>query len=106
MKSKIVMAYCTFPTKDVAEDICRQLVFEGTIACANIFQPHTAIYAWAGKIQSESECAAILKLNVRKQKALMEKVRDKHPYLIPALVFLPIEAGLPEFLQWVYGHSL
>ncbi len=108
MKSKIaiVFAYCTFPTKEVAETICRQLVAEQIIACANIFPPHTAIYSWQSKIQNEQECAVIMKLNARKQSALMERVRATHPYSVPALVFWPIEGGIPEFVNWVYGQSL
>ena len=104
MKSKIVIAYCTFPSKDVAESICRQLVSDGTIACANVFQPHTAIYAWNGAIQAEAECAAILKLNARKQTTLKEKIRATHPYAVPALVFLTVNDGLPEFVNWVYAQ--
>jgi len=106
MKSKILVAYCTFPDKAVAESICRELVEEGLIACANIFQPHTAVYSWQGEIKSEPETAAILKLNARKQKALEEKVRAKHPYAIPGLIYFETAGGLPEFVQWVYGQSL
>lgn len=106
MKSKIVIGYCTFPTKEVAETICRQLVTEQVIACANIFPPHTAIYGWQGRIETSAECAVIMKLNARKQSALKERVRATHPYSVPALVFWTIEDGLPEFVNWVYGQSL
>lgn len=106
MNSKILIAYATFPSKDVAETICRELVLEGVIACANVFPPHTAIYSWAGQIQSELEVAAILKLNARKKRILMERIRATHPYSIPALVFWSIDDGLPDFVKWVYGQSL
>lgn len=106
MKSEIVMAYCTFPSKEVAETICRRLVADGTIACANIMQPHTAIYEWKGQIQSDTEFAAIMKLNSRKRVALKEKIRATHPYSVPALVFWTVDDGLPEFVKWVYGQSL
>lgn len=106
MNSKIVIGYCTFPDKNTAESIARELVAEGIIACANIFAPHTAVYSWQNKIQSESEVAALFKLNARKKKSLMEKIRAKHPYAVPALVFWAIEDGLPEYVNWVYGESL
>lgn len=106
MKSEILVAYATFPNSEVAETICRELVVEGVIACANIFPPHKAIYSWGGQVQSESEVAAIMKLNSRKKKTLMERVRATHPYSVPALVFWPIDDGLPDFVKWVYGQSL
>lgn len=106
MKSKIVMAYCTFPDRETAENICRILVSEGTIACANVFPPHTAIYRWQNQIQSQSEVGVIMKLNSRKQTALKDKIKSSHPYTTPALVFWAVDDGLPEFLNWVYGQSL
>ncbi len=106
MKSEILFAYCTFPSGEVAESISQQLVAEGIIACANVFPPHKAIYSWKGVMQSESECAAIFKLNARKAKLLKGKIRDIHPYTNPALVFWRIEDGLEDFLKWVYAQSL
>lgn len=106
MKSKILIAYVTFPSMEVAETICRGLVVESVIACANIFQPHKAIYTWAGQLHSETEVAAILKLNSRKKRTLTERIRATHPYSVPALVFWSVDDGLPEFVHWVYGQSL
>lgn len=106
MKSEILLAYCTFPDNTTAESICRILVQDGTIACANILAGHTAIYSWQGTLHSEAEVGAILKLNARKRKALEERIRGTHPYSVPALVFLKTDGGLPEFLSWVCGQSL
>lgn len=106
MRSEITLAYCTFPNRAVAENVCHQLVSEGLIACANIFAPHTAVYAWGGQVHSDSEIAALLKLNSRKRKALEERIRAIHPYSVPAVVYLKVDGGLPEFVQWVYNQSL
>ncbi len=106
MNSKITIAYCTFPSEQVAHDICERLVTEGTIACANIFGNMKSIYRWNNQLMKEDECAAILKTSVLKQEALKERIRAIHPYALPALVFLPVEGGNPDFLNWVYGQSL
>jgi periplasmic divalent cation tolerance protein len=106
MNSKITIAYCTFPSEQVAHDICERLVTEGTIACANIFGDMKSIYRWNNQLMKENECAAILKTSVLKQEALKERIRAIHPYALPALVFLPVEGGNPDFLNWVYGQSL
>lgn len=106
MKSKVVLAYCTFPSEDVAQVICERLVFDGTIACANIFPPMKSIYKWNGQLMKEPEWAAILKLSQAKKRALKERIRALHPYSVPALVFLDVSDGHADFLNWVYGQSL
>ena len=106
MKSKILLAYCTFPSEEVAHEICERLVAEGTIACANIFAPMKSIYKWNGQLMKEQEWAAILKTSHLKKAALKERIRAVHPFAVPALVFLPVEDGHPDFLNWVYGQSL
>lgn len=104
-KSNITVAYCTFPDEATAARICEVLVREGTIACANIFPPHRAIYEWNGELQNHEEWAALLKFATRKCKILAERIRAEHPYETPALVFFQPAGGLPGFLKWVYNQS-
>lgn len=106
MKSELVLAYCTFPDVATAENVSERLVAEGTVACANVFPPHRAIYRWNNQMTREDEVAVIFKLSARKKTALKEKILATHPYVVPALVFLPIEDGLPAYLQWVRTQSL
>ena len=103
---KILLAYCTFPTKDVAESVAEQLVLEGVVACANIQAAHVSFYRWQGRLKTESECTAWFKLSVNKKVTLMERIRALHPYTTPALIFLEPCDGLPEFLNWVYNETL
>ncbi|NJM10254.1 MAG: divalent-cation tolerance protein CutA [Bdellovibrionaceae bacterium] len=106
MKSKIVLAYCTFPSEAITHQICERLVSENTIACANIIGPVKSIYKWKGETVKELEWVAIMKTSKFKQATLKERIRAIHPYTVPALVFLPVADGLPEFLNWVYAQSL
>lgn len=106
MKSKVVLAYCTFPDEKTAHAVCSKLVEENTIACANVFAPMQSIYKWQGELKVEKEWAALLKLSAFKQATLKERVRALHPYEVPALVFFAVEDGLPDFLRWVSHQSL
>src|SRR5688572_5454718 len=105
MTSKVLLAYCTFPSQQVAEEICRRLVLEGTIACANILAPMTSIYQWKGDMCKTEEFVAILKTTNLKREALKERIRATHPYDTPCLIFLAVEDGLPDYLKWVYTQS-
>lgn len=106
MNCEILVAYATYPDKETASQICERLVSEGTVACANIFEPHVAVYRWNERLMRDSEVAVLFKTSALKKAALMERVRATHPYQNPCLVFLKVEGGLPGFLQWVYSQSL
>ncbi len=106
MKSKIILAYCTFPSKEVAETVAETLVREKIVACANLIPAITAIYEWQGQLMKESECAVVFKTQALKTEALKERVRAIHPYSVPSLVILPVTDGLPDFLKWVALQSL
>lgn len=106
MKSKkIYVAYCTFPDEKIAQAVCKKLVEENTIACANILGPMRSLYKWKGKLNEDTEVAAILKTSSLKRATLKERIRALHPYENPCLVFLPVEDGLPAFLRWVSAQS-
>jgi periplasmic divalent cation tolerance protein len=105
-KAQIVLGYCTFPSLKIANSICNDLVNDGTIACANVFRPHTALYKWEGEVQQSREVAVIMKLTAKNKKALKEKIRAKHPYKVPALTFWSAQAGHKLFSQWVYEQCI
>ena len=106
MNSKVLMAYCTFPNEATARQICESLVREDVIACANILPEMTSIYKWQDKLETGSECAAVLKTSDFKKPALMERLRALHPYQNPCLVFLNVDDGLSAFLNWVRIQTL
>ena len=103
MNSEFVLGYCTFPDTMTAERVCTQLISEGLIACANIHAPHQAIFPWQGSIQKAPEVATWIKTSAAKKTSLKLRFQELHPYDVPCLVFLKIDDGLNEYLQWVKG---
>jgi periplasmic divalent cation tolerance protein len=95
----VTFGYCTFPDQTTAEKLCSQLVSEGLVTCANLWNSRS-IYTWEGQMHNESEWAALLKTGEAKRGSLMDRFRALHPYKNPCLVFLPITSGLEEFLDW------
>lgn len=95
------IAYGTYPNREIAEKLASELVELQLAACANVLAAHTAIYSWDGRLKKESEVGVIFKTSLKMKTALAEKFRATHPYDTPALVFLPIDSGLPEFLRWI-----
>jgi periplasmic divalent cation tolerance protein len=101
MTEKILLALSTFPDLETARTISNQLVTEKLVACANILPRVESIYTWKEKIERGNETLVFFKLSEGRQPAFQEKLRALHPYDVPEIIFLPISAGLPEYLRWV-----
>lgn len=101
MAEKILLALSTFPDTEIARRISGQLVTERFAACANIFPSVESIYRWKEKIESGTETFVLFKVSEEGQSAFQDKLRSLHPYDVPEIIFIPVAAGLPEYLQWV-----
>lgn len=101
MAEKVLLALSTFGDAETARKISNQLVAEKLAACANILPPIESIYRWKGKIETGSETMVLFKTSEDRQSAFQEKLRSLHPYDVPEIVFVPVTAGLPEYLRWV-----
>jgi periplasmic divalent cation tolerance protein len=100
MEIEFVTLYTTFPDEDTARRVCRTLVAEGWVACANLL-PMQSIYKWEEKIEEEGEVAALLKTRAELIAQIEARLTAEHPYEVPALVVWPIVAGHGPYLDWI-----
>ncbi len=91
----------TAPEAEVAEAICRTLLEERLIACANVLSGMTSIYRWEGKVERDSEVLLILKTGAAKVPRLVDRVSELHPYEVPEVLSLEVGTGLDDYLNWV-----
>jgi periplasmic divalent cation tolerance protein len=101
MTGKIVLALSTFPDRETAQRIANQLVTEKFAACANILPQIESIYRWQDKVETGNETLTLFKVSEDRRPAFQEKLSSLHPYEVPEIIFLPISAGLPDYLRWV-----
>jgi periplasmic divalent cation tolerance protein len=101
MAGNILLALSTLPDRETAQRISNQLVTEKFAACANILPGIESIYRWKEEIETGNETLVFFKLSEDRQSAFQEKLRSLHPYEVPEILFLPIMAGLPDYLRWV-----
>lgn len=104
MTSEILVAFCTFPDAETANQIGGKLIKLRLAACANVLPQIRSTYWWQGRIQSGDEALAVFKLPSASYAAFEEKLRTLHPYDVPEIIAWPITKGLPDYLQWV-GQS-
>ncbi len=92
----------TAPSREVAWAIANPLVENGLAACVNIIAPIESIYSWDGKIQHDEAVLLIIKTRAELVEGqLIPAVKAIHPYDVPEIIALPIQAGSQSYLDWI-----
>jgi periplasmic divalent cation tolerance protein len=91
----------TTPTAERAAEIARAVVEERLAACGNVVPGLRSIYRWQGAVHDEAEALLVLKTTRARFEALRDRVLALHPYEVPEVIALPIEAGSAPYLAWI-----
>jgi len=91
----------TAPDSIVAEAIARALVDSQLAACVSLLPGMTSVYRWQGQVETAREVQLLIKTRSSNMQALMDEITRLHPYALPELISVPIDGGLPAYLDWV-----
>ncbi|UCG87342.1 MAG: divalent-cation tolerance protein CutA [Gemmatimonadota bacterium] len=100
-----VVVLTTVASAEEAESLVRRLVADRLIACGTILNNARSIYTWKGELEETSESLVILKTQQGCWDELRATVEKLHPYQVPELLAVPVEAGLPAYLEWVVEQT-
>ncbi|KAM5575470.1 protein CutA, chloroplastic [Rosa sericea] len=100
-----IVVYVTVPNKEVGKKLAESLVREKLAACVNIVPGIQSIYQWEGEVQTDSEELLIIKTRQSLFEALTEHVKTNHPYDVPEVIALPINAGSLNYLEWIKSST-
>ena len=96
-----VVALSTVGTAEDAERIARALVERRLAACVNVVPGVVSFYRWKGAVEKDEERLLVIKTRAERLEALREALVELHPYEVPELVALPVEAGHAPYLAWL-----
>jgi periplasmic divalent cation tolerance protein len=91
----------TAPDAEAAAGLARALVEERLAACGNVVPGLRSVYRWEGAVRDEPEALLLLKTTRDRFEALREAVLRLHPYQVPEVLALPVEAGSAPYLAWL-----
>lgn len=97
----VLLVLVTTPSAEVAAGLARALVEARLAACGNVVPGLRSIYRWEGAVCDEAEALLVLKTTRARFEALRDEVLRRHPYEVPEVVALPLEAGSEAYLAWV-----
>lgn len=101
MATDVLVILVTVPDPEKAAEIARALVEERLAACGNVLPGARSIYRWEGKIQDEREALLLLKTSRARFEALRARLVALHPYQVPEILAVPVEAGSAPYLAWI-----
>lgn len=103
--SDILLVITNLPDAPSAEKLARLLVESRAAACVNQLASCTSTYHWQGKIESASEVPLLIKTTRSAYPRLEKLIREVHPYELPEIIAVPVDAGLPSYLGWVRDET-
>lgn len=101
MSDSAILVFCTCPSESVAKQLAHQAVQEHVAACVTLLPQVTSIFHWDGELQEDTECLMMLKTTTSKYALLEALLVQQHPYDVPEIVQVPIQAGWPNYLAWL-----
>ena len=99
------VAYVTAPAGRVAKKLASEILKSRAAACVNIIPKVASSYWWKGKIESATESLLIIKMRRALVRKLETVVRNHHPYTVPEIITLPIDAGHAPYLRWIADET-
>ncbi|MFZ4790443.1 MAG: divalent-cation tolerance protein CutA [Candidatus Competibacteraceae bacterium] len=105
MENQALVVYCTCPDQGVAERIAEAVVAERLAACVNLIPGVTSVYRWEGQLQRDAEWLLIIKTRSAVYPQLEARIRQLHPYQVPEIIALPIQAGSAAYLDWIAANT-
>ncbi len=100
-----LLVLTTLPDRPAAEKLAAALVEARVAACVNILAPCASVYRWKGVVQHDEEHPLLIKTTREAYAALEAAIRTRHPYELPEIVAVPIERGLPAYLDWLAAET-
>jgi len=100
-----LLVLTNLPERAAAERLAGLLVEKRLAACVSILAPCRSVYRWQGAVRHDEEHPMLIKTTAERYPALEQALRAGHPYELPEIIAVPIERGLPAYLQWVAAET-
>jgi periplasmic divalent cation tolerance protein len=96
----------TVATREVADQIAASLVQQRLAACVQVIGPISSTYRWQGAVETSQEWLCLVKSRQDLYSLLEEAIRRLHPYEVPEILAIPVNAGSAAYLAWLDASVL
>ena len=100
-----LLVITNLPDRASAERLAEALIERRAAACVNLMAPCRSVYPWQGAVEHAEEYPLFAKTPADRYDALQETIRELHPYELPEIIAVRLDAGLPAYLEWVAAET-
>ncbi len=104
-ETRYLLVLTTCPGPEAAGQIAHDLVAGKLAACVNDIPGIHSLFWWKDKIDSAEEHLLLVKTTADRYPAIEQKILSLHPYELPEIIAVPIEAGLDAYLNWITSNT-
>ncbi len=98
--NQLMMGWTTAPNDIDARRLAEGLTMSKLAACVHVEGPIMAHYHWEGSNEVSPEFKLTIKYPEEKGQAVLDWLRQHHPYQVFQWVAIPVPVISPEYLDW------
>ncbi len=106
MPTPYTVCLVTAGDEKTADLIARGLVEGKFAACVSVIANVASTYRWQGRVENSRECLLVIKTREKLREDVEQFVKRNHTYAAPEIIFLNVEYGSPEYLDWLGANTL
>ena len=103
--NETLIVVTNLPDAKTAKNLAQKLLEARVAACVNQLAPCISTYYWQGNIETATEIPLLIKTTKTAYPRVEKLIQDIHPYELPEIVAVAVEAGLPAYLDWVANET-
>ena len=103
--AEVLLVLSNLPDAASAEKLAEAAVEQRLAACVNVLAPCTSVYRWQDQLEKSQEVPVLIKTTRAAYPALEALIRANHPYELPEIIAVSLQAGLPGYLHWVIEET-
>ena len=106
MPTPYQLCFVSVGDENTASLISQSLVEKKLAACVSVIGNVSSCYRWQGKVEKSPEFLLIIKTRKNLLEDVLQFVKRNHTYTVPEILFLDIENGNKEYLDWLGANTL
>ena len=100
-EAQIIQIQWTTGSIEEARRVCRYLVQERIVACAQIEPWVESIYMWNNQLETEQESKVLLKTTESRFDEVKRIILENCKYEVPEILWTSVAGGHQEYMDWV-----
>ena len=91
----------TTPKQDDAKKLADLAIERNLAACVQMQAECISTYRWQGQIETTTEYPVHFKTNEANKQALMNLLKQNHPYDVPEIISIKLEDVETDYANWL-----